>query len=56
MLKIRNFDGDSKLLISTWAAADGLGNVILLAMPFMIGAFVVQLGFSLSEAGMILSI
>ena len=51
MLKIRNFDGDSKLLISTWAAADGLGNVILLAMPFMIGAFVVQLGFSLSEAG-----
>ena len=56
MLKIRNFDGDAKLLISTWAAADGLGNVILLAMPFMIGAFVVQLGFSLSEAGMILSV
>jgi predicted MFS family arabinose efflux permease len=56
MLKIRNFDGDTKLLISTWAAADGLGNVILLAMPFMIGAFVVQLGFSLSEAGMVLSV
>jgi predicted MFS family arabinose efflux permease len=56
MLKIKNFDGDTKLLISTWAAADGLGNVILLAMPFMIGAFVVQLGFSLSQAGMILSV
>lgn len=44
------------LLIPAWAAADGLGQITLLVMPFMIGALVTQLDFGLASAGLVLSI
>jgi predicted MFS family arabinose efflux permease len=44
------------LLIPAWAAADGLGQITLLVMPFMIGALVTELDFGLASAGLVLSI
>ena len=47
---------EPRLLFPVWAAADGLGQVTLIVLPFMISALVTSFGFSLTEAGIVLSI
>jgi predicted MFS family arabinose efflux permease len=47
---------DRKLLYPTWAAADGLGQLTLLCMPFMLGMLTTRLGFSAADAGLLISI
>lgn len=41
--------------LPVWAGADGLGQFTLLVMPFLVGALVDELGFSLADAGFVVT-
>ena len=47
---------DRALLLPAWAAADGLGQLTLLSLPFMLGTFVENVGLGPREAGLLLSL
>jgi predicted MFS family arabinose efflux permease len=47
---------DKSLLLPTWAAADALGQITLLSLPFMLGMLVDNLRLGAGSAGLLLSV
>jgi MFS family permease len=52
----RGASSDRELLLPSWAAADGLGQITLLSLPFMLGMFVDSFGMGPQRAGLLVSV